>query len=851
MDDFLSYKDIFISCCTNLNDPTFYEKLSQFGTSDNKIDFKNFLDYNVEMFQHPEFHERAQELSSILIKNAINVTPENFRQIQNKWINEEVSLIHQKIKNTILTGLSSQNDTVRNVCAAIIAIIAFIDETWQQLCIFLLGNIKDPESNHLLVFGCIRCLFELFNFPVLQQNPNFPDEFPDLLQEILHIMDRQEIDQLTLLNASQFLCLIITVYSSFFQNHEVIDSIINIIYKYIQNGTVDINIYQAFFNILIEIVQQCYNMIENHMQKIVNIVKEQILNTKSQYKCIALDFWREIALFEISLEEKNIQSNSLACRAAPEFVNLLLNCLIEIEDPQLTSAEDPQEITTHMVAASSLKALFTCNCQVIFETIKSFFDLIGDQSWIKVHAAIYSLSCLCTSPTSPLIFDFLEVALPLLIIHSGPQAMNLRTKETSMWVIGCILQTYGEIVRSGNITEELFNLFKSTMTPDMPPIVMNRSCRIFYHFSKNCNKGFLDENFDEILTYLMGWIQYYRGNEYVKKPFTSICALITNCTSESENKVLNLLQPFLSILLNINDNFECRSSAALVISTILKDYSQSNEPDFSQDYYKFIRDNALSIGSDLLKVISSECDFSIQECAFLAIANLIEVSKSQYSQIAMPTIELIFKALAQNDSLLVTTAIDTLSNIYQYIGFPGIDYFEKTSEILINLIKESNINVFSHIFRSFANMLRILNNPNIESLNEKLATPLVNILDLASKMIFPDSIPFDTLIEMYVFIIYGYYNLFVGLTKSKIFLFQRSNTIFEFIERISNSKLYDDDLLEHIYQLLYIMGSTLQTKINVKLNKQFVKKLLNAGMESNNQNLQEKARNLKVFLEDL
>ena len=95
MDDFLSYKDIFISCCTNLNDPTFYEKLSQFGTSDNKIDFKNFLDYNVEMFQHPEFHKRAQELSSILIKNAINVTPENFRQIQNKWINEEVSLIHQ------------------------------------------------------------------------------------------------------------------------------------------------------------------------------------------------------------------------------------------------------------------------------------------------------------------------------------------------------------------------------------------------------------------------------------------------------------------------------------------------------------------------------------------------------------------------------------------------------------------------------------------------------------------------------------------------------------------------------------------------------------------------------------
>ncbi|OHT04471.1 hypothetical protein TRFO_06383 [Tritrichomonas foetus] len=851
--DFSKYKDIFLKCCVQQSDQTFYNLLTQFMESEDINDFKSFLEYNIEIFQNPHFHPKARELSSILLMNALRVQNDlSFQKVQNKWFKQIILPLHTPIKETMLNGLSSQDIHIRNVCATTIASIAFIEEkTWQQLCTVLLSNIASQQNDIYRISGSIRCINEIFNFPIIRPESPPGNDFPELIKALIEILQTPHFDQSTLVDASNALIEILKQYSHFFNDHDVINRILEVIESIFNSGVIiqnnQIDFYQALYNLLFLLFNFCYGSIEEHMPQIVNITQNQISNTTGMFKCISLNIWKEFAHFEIGLEKKGQQTKELACRAAPLFVGHLLNCLIQIEDPTYTGIEDPNVITTHMVAASALKEFFTCNSQVIFENVSNFFNLIYEPDWTKVHAAIYSIPCVCTLPHSDSVRDFLCKVLPFLITHSGPKAMCLRTKDTAMWAISCILNHYGEIAENDDNIPNLLTLFSETMDPEVPHIIMNRSCNIFFYLVPRCNKVFLDQNFEQLSSIILNRAASLKNFEYAAKPFTAMNALISFCSNESDQHVFNLIQVFFTLVLNQNESDERRSAGFRTLATIFKKIPEMIEP------------HATSFGAQIMSIISIDnIDSDLWACGLLALTNLIIIAKSQFVPFIHDISNNLYKALSVGeDEKLIRTSLDTLSKLFECNSEQMGQEFDNTYELIIKFIEikppQIVIPMMASIINVFAQMFGTLRYFEIET-DEKINNMVKKIIEAGEFCMNSNTADSQSEndYELIACIFYAYYNLFVGLQNKKDYLKFVCAPIFKFVEFINAQKIYNDYVLGCLYKLLYKIGETLTTEVNVKLNKRFIKNLISVGMKnSENPRLQEKAKELKVFLEEL
>ena len=222
--DLKEYLDNFNIICDDPENNDAAEQLIMKAKSKNPEEFRLFLYYNMYIFQNPQnLPESALYYSSILIMNAFRSSSPD--EIKEKWFDPQVSDIQHEFKNTIISGLQDANVSVRNVCSTIIASIAFIEETWQELCGMLINNIKAEQGSYLTL-GSITCLAELFSLPVIQQDAPLPDFMMELIMLLSYAIREESLVPLSRIDACSAL-IRVSDQIPIIYDQDVIDDIID------------------------------------------------------------------------------------------------------------------------------------------------------------------------------------------------------------------------------------------------------------------------------------------------------------------------------------------------------------------------------------------------------------------------------------------------------------------------------------------------------------------------------------------------------------------------------------------------------------------------------------------------
>ena len=854
--DLKEYLDNFNIICDDPENNDAAEQLIMKAKSKNPEEFRLFLYYNMYIFQNPQnLPESALYYSSILIMNAFRSSSPD--EIKEKWFDPQVSDIQHEFKNTIISGLQDANVSVRNVCSTIIASIAFIEETWQELCGMLINNIKAEQGSYLTL-GSITCLAELFSLPVIQQDAPLPDFMMELIMLLSYAIREESLVPLSRIDACSAL-IRVSDQIPIIYDQDVIDDIIDSISQSIK---VD-DLYLYLFNLLTELIKKNYvnlNQEDGHIiSNIKSIICNEIQIRNGYFKCVAIDFFGQFADFEKTLSEPNYD---FSCMIASDFVDQLLQCLIDIEDPQNQDPEDPLAITTHLIAATTLQALFCHNAQVIFERVKVFFEnYIRSTNWIEVHAAIYSIFALCKQSDeldgnySPTVKEFLDENFKLIIIHAGPDAMCLRTRETAMWIISSVIESYPMIDQdSEEGVNKLIELFEKSMDPSHPISIITRACKIFKIVASQCDRSYLDSIFQRISELILVTIQNIQPTinpDDATKPLVALNALIRNCSNFCDQQVSELLNELIRILQNQECCILLVSPICLAICTILMKIKNIIEPSIAESllnpFIKLI--DVTTQEPTSFQQNGAEFDLEIWESTFLVIANLIDLGAVTNSGIVLIITNSIFNALYCGDIRLTKTSLKVLGKLYLNIPPEAMEQFiDKTLSIITYLITsvfiERDLSFTSSVIFLYSTILERLGSNYIHFDSCEDHGEILQRINIAWRANFETENPKDVF-NLYANIAHAYKCLAIGFANDQQFLIMEcKKNIFIFIEMISTNHLFDDDVLEKIYDFLETIAKILKTRINILMNKRFVLEIVAAGLENENIRIAKKANKL-------
>ena len=230
-----------------------------------------------------------------------------------------------------------------------------------------------------------------------------------------------------------------------------------------------------------------------------------------------------------------------------------------------------------------------------------------------------------------------------------------------------------------------------------------------------------------------------------------------------------------------------------------------------------------------------EFDTDIWENVMIILLHLVRFGGASNEGIVILIINSIFNAFSIVSLNLVKNSLRCLGQLYacspsQYM----VDHLDNTFEIISYLITvdfdEDSFSLISSIIYVYAEIFQKMGSAYI-NFDKNQYQEILDSIDKAWRTEFDSATPSD-LVYLYANIAHAYKCLILGFSKNKQFLvYHCRNHIFKFLEMIYNEKIFDELLLDQIYNLLKVVAETLKTRINVLINRKYVLGLVETGLE--------------------
>lgn len=892
--NFDEYQDLFIQCVNNMQNQELMQNFLQLKSSllmDNPEKyFGHFIEFNINIFCNSEIPEKSRVQAAIFIKDGLLAF--EFKVVRIFWLNLP-DRIHDYTLNTLFQALSSEIPATRNICSECIACISLLEldnkkpnkeRKWYQFCEKLYQFIIEKDKTENLFIGAISCLAALFNYQLIQQT-----DIPEGLIEIMRILQQiliQKVDHIyAIQNAAVALYRIIRQTPGLYPP-EQIHGFIEMAREAFQPPmppTQTANFYSAILDILLELIKQNYQcFLENPplIQNICGLLSEQIRSQKAILKCYDIYFLTGI----VDFETQNGRTSTFSTILGAQFVNDLLQCLIDIEDPENENPEDPTDNPPHMAAASALYALFNHNQQEIFNAVKFFYEMhINSENWIEIHGSIYSIIAICTNPNNDPpepILEFLSFAFPFIISQAGEPCFNLRTKETSLWIISKIITSYPQLILLPGLSSNLYDLFIQSFNPQYPPLIIKRASTIFSILARNCDENFLNERFDKTADLILDLVHSFEPNPSINPPdiitplFSALNSLIMYSSPMVNEQIKSLLDklfedisnPYLtsSICLTASSAFtkipefiipELNDYATKLLYVIKPTLGASHQlKSCSYVYREPLNESQLFI--EIYKAtldtefVPNSFDTDIWECTLIALCHLLTFHSPNIQLLAFSLFSTMYNALSVSSENLCCLAIrglgklfDTLSSDithnYLHLVLSRIDDIYDMACGFVSF-RLALIYMYANIIKRLGSVYIDLNNEREQRMFERINQSAATVFTLSSAKEIND------VNEM---ILYAYFCIFGGFDRNRTFLLDISKqNIFPLIESIWKNKVFNEKSLNALYQLIYSIGNTLTNQVNIDLNRRYVKNLVRQGCEI--ESIRKTAEDLLDFLEN-
>lgn len=773
--------------------------------------FRNFLDYCINLFIDPKANIQEQIFMPMLIVHALKIKNKKaFKKLQSLWFHDIMLPIHNKIKDALIRGISHCDQRVRNSCAKAIANICTVEDNEKKyisLCSSIYCSLKNPNITLYYFSGLIRTLSEIFSCGILKEIEDNQCLF-EFIIIMGNIISNSGFNLQIKVDAAEAVDhLLNNAYSLF--KPDIITEFLEIVKNAFPSS--DSSLFSTLLNFMKDIIINLHNNLQKEsFMKICELVYLAIANSNGNSRSLAIGFWEDIAEFEkndyqIQYKEKYI---SYEITTSP-FINLFLNIILDIKQNDIEIEDDDPSngMLPHMVATDTLSILYYFNPELLFNILSEFCDeKINSNNWVNQNAAVLCLLILTNEPLSENVYNFFASKLDTLI-NLVSQNDIPRLKEISYWTLYQCISKYPDLITNDYYYNLIFDLCEENFNYN--EMILKRACQVFMAIFKYSNKTRNDNYNERFLALIFNKINKSDINSLLNL-FNALNYYIKYTTEDINDSIIYVLEQMKENISISNKEIKCLICQSL--STIF--YRLGKE--IMNKYFEYFMN--ILIG---FMHIPELCEDSL-----ICISAIINVCKEDVSFYAENILQFLIQNLTTNNPTLLNISICLIGNIFHYLSKPIKNIVESSVSSINNYIIENKLdktlipNVIITLSLAIQHCYK-----NLTSNTIKMSLNFIDNLPQVDLDIINGTFQRDYIIA----VIRAYANVFNGINQNTEFLLTRANIILPFLKQISVKGLYNETILNDVYCLLYEMGKLLNTKINVKLRQAYITKLFKKG----------------------
>lgn len=752
--------------------------------------------------------------------------------IRNTWFSERANEMRDLIKNATLSSLVNNDERVRNIAGATLALVLQIEmKNWVMIFKKLIDISK---QNDMMRNSVIKTFEEIFSLRIFNNKipiNEIPTEMVDLLVILSNQLEGKDISYQMKYDASRTFIKLISKLPQLFMNDNSILNLFNLIRNVLLSFD-DEQIYRNMHFMMLEIVEQLYEYSNKFFNFIYELTSYVIENKDANYKVISLDFWANVWEYECSIKKKdqNLFIN-ITSHAASQFTMYIFKFLIVKSEKQneIFDQNNPQLEDYAMI---TLRAFYSSVYNLPeFEKFYQIFimflnEMLKDNSsWIKINAFVMSLISVTCSSKNDKIRDLLKSKINFIEELTSTSFLNL--VDHSLQLISLIITYYDELLTEENIISGIYTTIIKIIN-NIPPIasrclfVLNRLC-------KHISQEQIDINFNLISNIIISKIDdpEFEASDYVMSSYDALSSLIHSSGESSYQKIFNILTILVNMLkqtfIDFNHGNELKQIGICGLITSIIQKIQRNVLPLTPNI-NYILFNILSNSSNLLN-----------DEAMICFSAMITSIKTDFLQYAERFLQLANKSLlSQSPNLILMTSL-AIGDLCKVLGDSILNYLNNEVtfifQYITNLDESLEITMLPTLLTSLSLILdgigRYLPESFLLSVWNYLLLQISYDIDSKSSDDFNyANLLFSSLSKCFSSILKSFSS---DKLSSPLFIREVKYKLMKIFDKIDSHHLYEIETLESSYRLLRCLGEKMGPSINILLHKSSIASLFTNG----------------------
>ncbi|EAY22021.1 hypothetical protein TVAG_456560 [Trichomonas vaginalis G3] len=595
--------------------------------------------------------------------------------------------------------------------------------------------------------------------------------------------------------------------------------------------------------ILLLIIRKYYANIGEGFQQIYYIGNCGLQMENLSFKCIAIDFWSDVAKINKQIINATKNSQNLILNNAENIVPILVECLSISENPS------EEEYDACKKATKALK-----NISIILP--KQILDNYGNDicNWLQsndkkaIYKALLLLHAFVSSKKTIIFSEFVISQLQYILNRFGDE--NVMIKKLAIVVMSKIVKVFQNDLRNeDNIVSIALEFVKSVDDPQNLTYGLHFLCPVL----EITNEVFLNNIYEDVYSFLLEIMtneSISNEGNLLFEAFNAFDILIQRkCEHFRELNIktietlLNLIETTLTSFQNSVDSvpFPDRKLqlACLSVSILL-----DNTPSSLLDYEAIVNQ---------LFNIYNNFDLPIRVDLFLVIESVIKNDKDNiFLQFGDAFVMFIENALNSQIPDLIGTAAEAFGS-YMYAYRANAICYGQTLEHILYILQNDATPQYPVVYSRLISCVGLVLTGVREQMPDNVFSQIIEILtsfmntkvEENEKENYIEVIPsiLQTLKRLFATSEENHDQQFIRWTKKNVFS--------TFISQIWENKIFNDQILSLILDLLETIGNVLKGNISVSLRTPTIKYLVEEALFSFDENLSEKSEKFRVLLDKL
>lgn len=777
----------------------------------------------------------------------------DLKAIQEVWFDESNLALTNNIKDCFLRRLNAEEDFISNISALGVAYVFNIErERWVNLLSIFVDGLNSPDSSINYKKGILSSMIEILALSIF--TPSMPLELlPIELKTItVFLIDYFECPDLPI----PFLKTLVQCMINLVRNIPVIFDfdMFSCLLKNIPNmlGVPDSELYFKSYDLLYVLYITYYEIIPDESLQIFYDYEYKGLETVTlEYNTITLEFWEQIAKYEKIAEKKYqeiARTISIIGDTIQDMFPRILSFMISIDPEQSENEIDP--FHSEAVFMGLTRQFMKFDIDFILDSSLEFIDnSLGSDNINLLYASLYLIGAISYS-------DVVNTKRDDITARYFDRIMEL-TYHPNYYILSSacdciclILKSNKEILMYHNRSDLIIDRFNNILE-DNPKVLIS-------------------------LLKVMNFFINHSKIQVINDFYQSVCEILPNLLNNSKLDDHDLITSISRVYISLVEKITTVPVESIIELMI-----------FSMNYIKQHLD-------------TFQNDSKISEHRLINMLNvlfvIIQKLRKQILPILPSIMELFQQCLSYQNEILYSEVLSHYSNLIIHLGEEMMPYFQKLMDIAelgFSISSPAIINAaiyvvgdlyiraapmdYQILIDPINSMLEILSKYKQNEIQPLIPSIIITISDIIVNKgdIFPNELllifyqdvdkifnyPFDFTdindrdngTKIYVSCFHAYKIFFkIKSTYEEIYnnqeYFSLATELMKKIQICYNFEIFDEMLITSICLFLKSVGVTFGAKISLKLNARYIKKLLNQGMESDNEELKKICKDTLKFL---